>query len=177
MFNVRDDLKGLSEQEIQKQYRKNALPGEVLMTHMEGDFNFGSVVRCANAFGFLTVYYYGGKRQWDRRAAVGTHHYIDVFHQTRLDWLDDGDPEHRMKVVALENNVDREVIPLWDYTWDPNSLIVVGEERNGIPEDVLEKADDIVTIPQHGTVRSLNAATAFGIAAFSYYTQIRNNHG
>lgn len=175
MFNVRDDLKDKSEQEIKTQYDAEALPGAVLMTHMEGDFNFGSVVRCANAFGFSGAYYFGGKRQWDRRAAVGTHHYIDVLHLNSHNAL--RSLADQRKLVALENNVDREVIPLWDYTWDPHSLIIVGEERNGIPEDVLQVADDIVCIPQHGTVRSLNAATAFGIAAFSYYTQIRNNHG
>lgn len=46
-------------------------------------------------------------------------------------------------------------------------VVVVGHEVAGIDPAVLARADRVVAIPMHGTKRSLNVATAFGIAAYA----------
>mgnify|MGYP002386475690 FL=1 len=52
-------------------------------------------------------------------------------------------------------------------------ILVVGNEVCGIDPDILALCDQIVSIPMVGIKRSLNVATAFGIAAsYLRYCQI-----
>jgi tRNA G18 (ribose-2'-O)-methylase SpoU len=80
MRNVRDKFANMTEDEIKDSIR---LPDyrphfEVAMTHTEGDFNLGCVFRTANGFSADKAIYVGGSKSWDRRSAVGTHHYMDI---------------------------------------------------------------------------------------------------
>ena len=43
------------------------------------------------------------------------------------------------------------------------TAVVIGNEGNGLPEEVSAACDRRVTIPMHGTIESLNAAMAAGI--------------
>jgi tRNA G18 (ribose-2'-O)-methylase SpoU len=45
--------------------------------------------------------------------------------------------------------------------------LVIGNEISGIRREIVESADMAVEIPMHGMKQSLNAAVAFGIAAFA----------
>lgn len=44
-----------------------------------------------------------------------------------------------------------------------STAVLIGNEGNGLPEEVVSACDRRVTIPMHGTIESLNAAMAAGI--------------
>lgn len=46
-------------------------------------------------------------------------------------------------------------------------LLLMGEEVNGLPKNILKICDGIYEIPMRGQKESLNVAVAFGIAAYS----------
>ena len=167
--NVRDEYKSLSNEEIKKQLQTTAFPFAVLMSQIEGDFNFSCVIRSANNFNASKVFYYGN-RKWDRRGSVGCFNYQDVIHLSTLG--DIRDLKEHYVFVGLENNV-RDVKQLKDYDWKPNSLLVLGEEGYGIAPEVLELLDHRVEIPSLGSVRSLNVASAASIAMYDYVSKQR----
>lgn len=51
----------------------------VLCTNIRGDFNVSCIIRSANAFLAKEVIVYG-KKKFDRRGSVGTHHYTNFKH-------------------------------------------------------------------------------------------------
>jgi tRNA (cytidine/uridine-2'-O-)-methyltransferase len=56
---------------------------------------------------------------------------------------------------------------LWDVRIPDGSCLVFGNERDGLPARILEKHPErVLRIPLSGSVRSLNLATAAGIALF-----------
>lgn len=60
----------------------------------------------------------------------------------------------------------------WDATFHRGDYLVFGRETRGLPESVLrEHKESCVTIPQQGA-RSLNLATAAGIAVYEALRQI-----
>ena len=63
-------------------------------------------------------------------------------------------------------------IPITSYQWDPETFMIFGEERRGLSPMALGMADDIVYIPQLGSVRSLNVGTASGIVMYDYVTKL-----
>lgn len=163
--NVVDKYKDLQNEEVKADLKKNAFPFAVLMFQILGDFNFGSVVRSANFFGARDIFYYG-KRRWDKRSSLGCYLYKDITHLSSLEELKC--LKDRYSFVALENNIDRASINLKDFCWKKNSMILIGEEGQGLSDDILDLADSLVEIPNHGSIRSLNAAVAGSLAMSDY---------
>ena len=61
----------------------------------------------------------------------------------------------------------------WDVQFKPGDFLVFGRETKGLPEPLLrDHADELLTIPMHGT-RSLNLATAVAVVLFEAMRQQR----
>ena len=149
---------------IREDLQSKAFPYAVLMENWIGDFNLSSCLRAVNALGGSEMFYLGNKH-WDRRGAVGTQHYTNIKHlKSREELLK---LKEKYVFVALENTVEK-ALPIYDYTWDKNSLIILGEEGIGITQETLDLCDKYVYIPQYGSVRSMNAAAAASIALYDY---------
>lgn len=168
-YNVEDRFKGKSKEEIIKTLRSTSHNFAVLMEHWNGDFNIGTMIRNANAFNAEKVFYYGKKR-YDRRGTVGTHHYVDLNHiNTREDLLA---LKEKYTFVCLDNVEGS--IPMEDFDWPENTMMVFGEEGSGLTKEMLELADHIISIKQYGSVRSMNVGTTSGIAMYDYTKKINN---
>ena len=57
------------------------------------------------------------------------------------------------------------------FEWPARPALVVGNERAGLPDDVLGQLDDVVEIPVWGLPYSYNVATATGMALYEYCRQ------
>lgn len=57
---------------------------------------------------------------------------------------------------------------IYDNPFEPNSLVVIGNESRGISEKLLQNVDKRITIPTFGNAESLNAAIAAGITCSEY---------
>ena len=117
--------------------------------------------------------FYLGKKRYDKRGAVGTYHYTDINH------LPDRNELFKLKqkytFVALENGISS-AESMYDFVWPDNSLIIVGEEGIGITKETLDMCDKFVYIPQYGSVRSLNAASALSIALYDYVSKYKKKY-
>jgi len=168
--NVKDELKSLSNKEIKGKIKAQALPGAILIQNIQHDLNIGSVIRSANSFGIVDIYFYG-KRRFDRRSCCGVYHYMNLQFLSTLDEVK-ALKEH-YHFVALENNTERKTQPLKTYAWHVSSMIIAGEESIGITPDLLALADDVVEIESIGSVRSMNVGVAASIAMYAYSCTIK----
>lgn len=64
--NVTDEYKGMAHEEIVESLDKNGTTLEIAIENLERDFNMGSIVRTANAFGVRRVHVIG-RKQWNKR--------------------------------------------------------------------------------------------------------------
>ena len=62
------------------------------------------------------------------------------------------------RIVGLEQTTNSQ--NLHEYGFQRKSVLVVGNERLGIPQDILDLLDDVIEIPVWGMPHSYNAATA-----------------
>jgi tRNA G18 (ribose-2'-O)-methylase SpoU len=167
-MNVVDEYKGWHPDKIKQEIKKNTFPYAVMMQHIGGDYNISTLVRNANAFGASKVFYYG-RRKWDRRGSVGTHHYTDLIH---LDDLEDLKLlKEKYYFVGIENNVPQ-AKNIQGYVPRSNTLFIFGEEGNGILPEILELCDEVVYVQQYGSVRSLNVGTCSGIVMNDYVSRL-----
>lgn len=170
-YNVVDHLKGKSVDEIKIHLKDVAHPFSVAMENWRGDFNFGTLVRNANAFGAQEVFYIGDKK-WDKRAAVGVYNYTEV------QWIPTVEHLKKLKEKYVFIGIDN--VPgsrsISSYQFVPNTLFVFGEEGVGLTPEMQSMCKDIVAIDQFGSVRSLNCGTASGIIMYEFVKQFRAGH-
>lgn len=169
-MNVIDSLKELSVPEIGNYCHKNSIPASVAMINIGGDFNLSTMVRNANFFGFRSVHYIG-KKKWDKRGSVGTHHYTPVYnHKDESSFISQCCGR---TIIAIENNIPdyiHKTSNLFDYKFTNirEPIFLFGEENRGLSDFILDKSDIILTIPNYGSVRSLNVGTTSGIVMGVY---------
>lgn len=169
-MNVIDSLKDLSIPDIAKYCHTKSIMASVSMINITGDFNLSTMVRNANFFGFRSVHYVG-KKKWDKRGSVGTHHYTPIYHhKCEESFLQQCSGR---TLIAIENNIpeyNNKTINLFDYEFlnvlDP--IFIFGEESRGLSNLILDHANVILTIPNYGSVRSLNVGTTSGIVMGLY---------
>jgi tRNA (cytidine/uridine-2'-O-)-methyltransferase len=63
-------------------------------------------------------------------------------------------------------------ISLWDFSFRPEDVIMVGRESAGVPQDVHDEADARVRIAIQPTMRSLNVGVAAALALGEALRQI-----
>jgi tRNA G18 (ribose-2'-O)-methylase SpoU len=126
------------------------------------DMNLGTVIRNANAFLAKEVIIVG-RKSYDRRGTVGTHHYENLKHVREVEELV---IDTNSCVIGIDNVDGAE--PIENFSWpDQHVYLVFGQETVGIKEPLLTICDKICYITQYGSVRSLNVGVASGIAMYA----------
>lgn len=144
---------------------KNGVTLEIAIENLERDFNMGSIVRSANAFGVRRVHVVG-RRQWNKRGAMATDKYLKVeYHASVLAFIDAMKTRSR-HVVAVDNVQDSRDIT--DSTLPQDAVLVFGSEANGLSRELLDQSDEVVMIRQRGSTRSLNVAAAAAVAMYEW---------
>lgn len=75
--------------------------------------------------------------------------------------------KHKFEIIATSLGGEKSI---YDINYK-KKVIVIGNEANGISEEVLDIADEKVKIPMLGKTESLNAAVATGIITYEYVRQ------
>lgn len=162
--NLTDEFKGLGVEEIRARLEARRRPFATLLLNIDYDINIATIIRNHNAFCGKNLYYLGRKK-YNRRGTVGTYHYEKITNFQDLKGARKGiDPKYTW--VGLDNRPG--AIPLPLFQWPDNPMIVLGHENQGldfIPE-LAYNCKYLVSIPQAGSVRSMNVAVAAGIAMY-----------
>lgn len=163
--NVIDHYKAFSDSFIRDDLFNKSFDLEVIAENFAYDFNIATLVRNANAFKARKVWLTGNKR-WDRRGAVGTHNYTPVEHVVNAEGFYKKTSTTRTLIVVdnIPSSVD-----LFSFTWPSTPIsLVFGQESIGVSNLVLKYAHSVVSIPQQGSVRSLNVGTSSGIVLYDF---------
>lgn len=171
-MNVIDTLKDKSIPDIKKYCESNAVNASVAMINIGGDFNLSTMVRNANFFGFKSVHYVG-KKKWDKRGSVGTYNYTPMYHYNDEDEFIKTISSTGRPIISIENNIPEFASMTYnlfdfDFTNVDEPVFVFGEESKGLSENIFMASTCILTIPNYGSVRSLNVGTVSGIV-MGYY--------
>lgn len=164
--NVTDEFKGWSNEDIVAELDKRGVSLEIAIENLSHDFNMGTIVRNANAFGVRHVHIIG-KKQWNKRGAMVTNRYLHVHHYSSVGDFMEYVKQSKLNLVAIENNTPRQQ-PLSQAKLPKNCLLVFGSESDGLSDQLLAQADDVFAIEQLGSTRSVNVGVASGIAMYAW---------
>ncbi len=142
----------------------------VAIENWQHDLNIGTVVRTANAFLAREVVIVG-RRRWNRRGAMVTDRYQHIAHVPDSAALRDYADERGYSIVAIDNLPGS--LPLESNPLPRKAILLFGQEGSGLSDDARQVADELYSIAQFGSTRSINAGVAAGIAMHAW---IREHH-
>ena len=166
--NVVDRFRYWTMAAIVEQLDRERHPFEIAVENWQHDFNIGSIVRSANAYGAAAVHIVGNKR-WNRRGAMVTDRYQHVHHHPEVDGFVARMRERGLAIVAVDNvpgSVPLETTPL-----PRDCVLVFGQEGPGVSPEVLAAADLCVAITQYGSTRSINVGAAASATMYAWVLQ------
>ena len=127
--------------------------------------NIGFTIRTAEVSGADAVFVDGDLNHDDRKAAVRAsmkaHRFMPV-HWVNGDEIVAKAHEAGFRVVSLEDTGDKEP---WDEDLTGDVMLVVGGERDGISDSILNASDSVVRIPMAGFVPSYNLQAPVAVVA------------
>jgi tRNA G18 (ribose-2'-O)-methylase SpoU len=137
----------------------------VAIENWQHDFNIGTVVRNANAFLAAEVHVVG-RRRWNRRGAMVTDRYQHVRHHETIEvfvgWARAAD----LVVIGIDNLPGSR--PLETVTLPTRCVLLFGQEGPGLSDSARTACDQLFSIAQYGSTRSINAGVASGIAMHAW---------
>lgn len=137
----------------------------VAIENFEHDANIGTVVRTANAFLAQEVHIVG-RRRWNRRGAMVTDRYQHIRHHKTVSDLVEWAREHDYVIVAVDNVPGS--TPIETTRLPKRCILLFGQEGPGISGDSQNIADQMVSIAQFGSTRSINVGVAAGIVMHAW---------
>jgi len=145
-----------------------------ILYNIRSTHNVGSIFRTADAVGISRIYLVGctpspidrfGRKQKDiAKVALGAEISIPWSHHKTIDEIIHELKKDNYQLIAIEQSSTS--IDYKEILINKPPAFIVGEEVNGLPEEILDKVDIIAEIPMAGKKESLNVSVAFGIALF-----------
>ncbi|MGQ0629771.1 MAG: TrmH family RNA methyltransferase [Sporichthyaceae bacterium] len=140
-------------------------PFHVAIENWQHDFNIGSVVRTANAFGAAAVHIVG-RRRWNRRGAMVTDRYQHVLHHGDVEALARWATERSLPLLGVDNSPGS--VALETYPLPRECVLLFGQEGPGLSVAAHAHSSALLSIAQFGSTRSINAGAAGAIAMHAW---------
>ncbi len=168
--NVIDRYKGVSMEQIIADLDKDEQELQLAVENLTRDYNMGTIIRSANAFGVRRVHIIG-RRQWNKRGAMMTDKYLHVQYHSSVDAFMQVMRQREYAVIAADNVPHS--TPLGQVMLPRRACLVFGSESDGLSTELLNQADAVVAIEQFGSTRSINVGVAAGIMLYEWVRRHR----
>jgi tRNA G18 (ribose-2'-O)-methylase SpoU len=141
----------------------------IVCAPMRSNINLSRIARAASCCG-LTRMICCGPAKLNRKIARDAADTIEIeCHRTLPPVLEKLRVEG-YRLVGLEQTSNSK--DLHHYQFDRRTALVIGNERTGLTDDVLEQLDAVVEIPVWGLPYSYNVATATAMCLYEYCRQL-----
>jgi len=164
--NVLDKYRYWTVEAIKADLDKSRVDLHVAIENWQHDLNIGTIVRNANAFNVAAVHIIG-KRHWNRRGAMVTDRYLDIFQHSTVDEFVKAVKDRH--IVAVDNLAGS--VPLSQTELPEKAVLVFGGEGPGLSDEMVAASEMMVAIEQFGSTRSVNVGVASGIVMYEWMQQ------
>ena len=133
----------------------------IALDNLQDPSNLGAISRTAEAFGIDGLIVQNGCDPYSSkslRASMGALLRIPVIETDDMFALF---ANHGLRSYA--SIVSADAVKINDISFEDGSVVIVGNEANGVSDNTLVNADQTFTIPMSGKAESLNAAVAASI--------------
>lgn len=160
IFSKRPDLSAIE--------KEGRFPFYIIAENIRSLYNVGSIFRICDTARVTKLFLcgYTGKppRNEISKTALGGEHYVPwEHHQDPVPVVQRLKTQH-IPIIVLEHT--DESVAYTDFHYSYPFCLVLGNEVEGVSDEVVALADAAIEIPMYGVKQSLNVAVAFGVVLF-----------
>jgi tRNA (guanosine-2'-O-)-methyltransferase len=150
---------------------------QVMLENVHNSQNLSTIIRTSDAVGVLDIYYSSKENETLRihkTITQGAHrwthrHRIQDGHTVRF--LQEKKKEGFQVVVT---HLEERAVSFREVDYSKPTLIVMGNEKEGVSDEVIAEATDVIVIPMEGMVQSLNVSVATALILYEAQRQLEN---
>lgn len=154
-IQIKNQLENLNEKMI------------LLLDKIQDPGNLGTIIRTADAAGIKTILFTKGTTDPYSpkvvRSAMGSIFYMNIIQLDNIDLL-------KQKGYTIVSSALEDSINYKDLKINGKTILVLGNEANGVSKEILKISDTKVKIPIYGKAESLNVSIAGAILMYEYKT-------
>ncbi len=138
--------------------------------------NTSAVVRSCDVFGIQNIHIIEERfpRRIDKEIAMGAQKWVNINRYNSSLSCIKNLREKGYKIVGTSPH--GEALELDDYEIDSPTALIFGTEKEGLSEEILREADDIIKIPMVGFTESLNISVSAAIILHTLTQKIRKSN-
>ncbi|WP_435622695.1 TrmH family RNA methyltransferase [Flagellimonas sp.] len=137
--------------------------------------NTSAVIRSCDAFGIQDLHVVEDRfgKRLDKNIAMGAEQWVDVYrYGTTTDCMD-ALKAQGYRIIGTTPHINSNY--LMDFQVDEKTALFFGTEREGLSEEVMQKADGFLKIPMVGFSESLNISVSAAIILQELAKQLRSS--
>lgn len=172
-------LEELGRVDVQTFKEMQKIPLVIVLDNIRSMHNVGAVFRTADAFLVEKIILCGitpcPPHREIHKAALGATDSVDwVYYDSVKEAVLDLKTQ-KYEVLGVEQTTDSEMITEYNIHSDKKYALILGNEVEGISDEVLNHCDGFIELPQHGTKHSLNVSVCGGIVMWEFYRKLYKN--
>ncbi len=168
-----EELNRISVEEFNEQEKFSIV---LVADNIRSAMNIGSLFRTCDAFAIEKLILTGISAQPPHKEITKT----AIGATSSVAWQYVMDIEHILEkykregygIIAIEQTNDAETLHSFPVQPGGKYVLIVGNEVNGVSDDILAMADKCIELKQYGTKHSLNVAVCAGIVLWAFIGKI-----
>ncbi len=169
-------LTGERQQKIARVAAKRNFNVSVVLENIYDRGNASAVMRSQEAFGFgcVEVIEGGDRFKNANRVSSGAEKWLSLrkWSNTKDCWQHLKKEGFQVCVTSLQSSK-----PIDEVDWTLPTALVLGNEKEGVSQEILEHADERIIIPMVGFVQSLNISVAGAVSLYHIAQAIKSKQG
>lgn len=137
------------------------------LVNLQDPSNIGATARTAEALGLSGLIVCGGCDIYNpkvQRASMGAFFRMNVCTYDTAENMLEHLKSNGIKTFATTPRDTAE--PIYNLKFDNTCAVLIGNEANGLPDEIIANCDYMITIPMAGRAESLNASAAAAIVCY-----------
>ena len=157
----------LNRADVETFKKQEKFPIVVVLDDIRSFNNVGSFFRTADAFNIEKIFLCGitpcPPHREINKTAIGATETIDWEQFESIDRLIENLKAKGYKIISIEQAEKTTHLQKMKIAQSEKTAFVFGNEVNGVKQEVINRSDDVIEIPQFGTKHSLNVSVCAGV--------------
>ena len=150
---------------------------QIMLDNVHSSQNLSAVIRSADAVGVLDIYYSTKDNETPRihkTITQGAHRWTHRHRMNDTDKVAFLKQKKEQGFQVVVTHLEEGAVSYREIDYTKPTLLVMGNEKEGVSAEVIAQADEVIIIPMQGMVQSLNVSVATALILYEAQRQLEN---
>lgn len=147
---------------------------QLFLENIHDSHNLSAIVRSCDAVGVLELYYthpHNNHFRTHKTITQGAHRWVNRFKINEKDKCQFLKQKQAEGFQVIATHLDEHAVSFREVDYTLPTILIVGNEKEGVSKELIKIADKTIVIPMQGMVQSLNVSVATALVLYEAQRQ------